>query len=76
MADKVSRKLSKEEVQVLKDLFKDIDVNSDGSIDLDELDDLLRTALPADLPDQTRRDIVQVIIDCSDKNNDGKINLT
>eukprot|EP01062_Namystynia_karyoxenos_P066201 TRINITY_DN601_c0_g1_i1.p1 TRINITY_DN601_c0_g1~~TRINITY_DN601_c0_g1_i1.p1 ORF type:complete len:1211 (+),score=498.27 TRINITY_DN601_c0_g1_i1:82-3633(+) len=74
-ADRVSKKLSKDEVNSLKHLFNDIDTNHDGKISIEELDGLLSTVVLPDDP-ETRAVIMQAIINCSDTDNDGCINLT
>eukprot|EP01062_Namystynia_karyoxenos_P061489 TRINITY_DN537_c0_g1_i1.p1 TRINITY_DN537_c0_g1~~TRINITY_DN537_c0_g1_i1.p1 ORF type:complete len:1226 (+),score=558.31 TRINITY_DN537_c0_g1_i1:87-3680(+) len=75
MADKVSRRLTKEEVNALKEIFKMIDTNNDGVLTPDELDAQLQQLFS--VPDEAMRaEIVALIIKASDRNADGRIDLT
>eukprot|EP01065_Artemidia_motanka_P037962 TRINITY_DN46849_c0_g1_i1.p1 TRINITY_DN46849_c0_g1~~TRINITY_DN46849_c0_g1_i1.p1 ORF type:complete len:1191 (+),score=437.73 TRINITY_DN46849_c0_g1_i1:66-3638(+) len=73
-ADKVSRRLPREEVEALKSIFQELDTNSDGVISPDELGKLLFDVGGPD--EQTRKEVLGLIIQCSDTNQDGKIDLT
>eukprot|EP00755_Sulcionema_specki_P020780 Sspe_Gene.12766::Locus_4358_Transcript_1_1_Confidence_1.000_Length_3192::g.12766::m.12766 len=74
-ADKLSRNLTKEEVEALKTAFRKIDANSDGQLDEVELRKLLQ-AIMVSVDEETLQEVVDLILQCSDKNKDGRINLT
>eukprot|EP00998_Keelungia_sp_KM082_P011821 NODE_810_length_1627_cov_220.578667_g800_i0.p1 GENE.NODE_810_length_1627_cov_220.578667_g800_i0~~NODE_810_length_1627_cov_220.578667_g800_i0.p1 ORF type:complete len:507 (-),score=136.86 NODE_810_length_1627_cov_220.578667_g800_i0:30-1550(-) len=72
---RVAKKLTKAEVDRLKETFAVIDTNNDKELDEDELRQLLLTAFP-DAPEDVREEYKDMILLCVDKNHDGKITLT
>lgn len=76
-AQKVARRLSKEEIAVLKEAFAALDRNNDGFIDYAEMYQALSNTLAASVLDKDQvRDLVDLIMVTADRNKDGRLTLT
>jgi Ca2+-binding EF-hand superfamily protein len=76
-AQRVARRLTKEEVAVLKEAFKQLDSNNDGFVDYAEMYTALSDILSASVLNQDQvRDLVDLIMVTADRNKDGKLHLT
>ena len=76
-AQRVARRLTKDEVAVLKEAFKQLDVNNDGFVDYAEMYTALSETLASSgLNRDQVRDLVDLIMVTADRNKDGKLTLT
>ncbi|KAJ9462928.1 putative calmodulin-related protein [Diplonema papillatum] len=75
VASKVTKRLTPEEVQQLKVLFKELDLDSDGYINEPDLVGVFKSVIG--IPDEELlSDLASLALICTDRDKDGKINLT